>query len=101
MYIRFTKESHPGIWRAFQALWDDNIGAQMPITDELILDIPRKGYSTTEEQIPRIEKALLNLSESDLETFTYGEAGEQTAIAERSRDLSDAHEFLVLMFDFM
>jgi hypothetical protein len=101
MYVRFTKESHPGIWRAFKAIWDDNIGAQEPIPDELLLDIPKKGYSTTEEQIPRIEKALLTLSEYDLENFTYGESGEQTAIAERSRDLSDAHEFLVLMFDFM
>jgi hypothetical protein len=101
MYIRFTKESHPGIWRAFQALWDDNIGAQMPITDELILDIPRKGYPTKVEDIPRIEKALLDLSEDDLETFACGEAGDQVAISMRSSELSDACDFLTLMFDFM
>lgn len=86
-----TKDSHPKLYEAFEAISHDR-GA----------GAGHETYSVPKEwadKIPVTEAALTTLSTEELESFCIGEQGEADTIAKRSLSLGIAHAMLNSFFE--
>lgn len=100
MYL--DKINYPKIFAAYENLWLDVIGDELPLPDQNGVDIgdmAEYGENWQASDLPEIEQALASLTEKDLETFCVGESDDQIAIRDRSPSLFKAWYFVENAFE--